>query len=344
MERIVKIPLLLIGIFLGLNSCGSSAEKEWQHISETSTKLLTGEMVLPSAENTNMFYDLAITPHYTGLLDFHSDTILKIYPNNQWDTLTGIALKGNGPNDLIFPFFSKQTCPQDEFILTDLNAWTVNHINPTIQNKKYLSVQKAPILSEMPPFQNATILPRYTIASDVDIQNPRLCFIHDTQTHQTTDIPYYPIVEGEYKPECLSFLYDNQQVAHEENQCICIAMKKMNLIHFYNFEGNRQKTIVIGKELHLPQPDSQFLDFPNAPVYTLDAAATSKYIYCLYGGEKSSASTLFLFDWEGNHSATFQLDKPLTKIAVCPDNTYILGLFITPEGGTDIIKYTSFEL
>lgn len=335
----MKKYFIAISIWLGLASCHILSEDEYTHISLKSTHHLTGEVVLSSIENTNVFYDITITPNYTAFLDFHSDTILKVYSNNNWYKLVGLAIKGNGPDDLIFPFFNRYKELEDELLLIDLNTWSINNINLHIQSKQYLSINRTTISGELPPFKDANILSNYIIASDIDIQNNRLFFICNVKENKTKSISYHPDLSKKYKDESLSFLYGNNLVANKKYECICAAMKKMNLVHFYNFDGIRKKTVLIGDKLSLPKSDSKFLDFPNAPSYIIDIYATSKYIYCLYQGDKATFSKILTFDWSGNHIATFQLDKLLTKIAVSIDNTYILALSLTFEGGTDVTKY-----
>lgn len=334
-----KIYFSITAIFLSFISCLTSQEEKYVYISHKSVQQLTGMIVLSSTDNTNTFYDLTITPHYIALLDFHNDTILKVFSLDNFSNPIGFSLKGNGPDDLIFPFFNQNQKEKDELTLVDLNTWSINNINLLHQKKELLTVHKTPLPTDISPLKEANILSNHIIANDVDIFNKRLFFIHNTNLNKTINIPYYPCVRGEYKEDNLPFLYSNTLVTNEDSKSICIAMKKINLIQFYDFKGIKQKSIIIGNQLLYPKYDSNFLDFPKAPNYITDIYSTSKHIYCLYQGTKTDTSTIFLFDWNGKHIKTFQTDKILTKIAVSTDNKYIIGLSLTSEGGTDIIRY-----
>ena len=101
------------------------------------------------------------------------------------------------------------------------------------------------------------------------------------------------------------------------------------------------KDIVIGKELKSPEYDPEFLDFPNAPKYFISLCGTPNYLYALYNGfpGTSGKSKIMVFTWQGAPVAIYQTDVKLERIAVAPSGRYVLGLNITEEGGSDVLKF-----
>ena len=90
-----------------------------------------------------------------------------------------------------------------------------------------------------------------------------------------------------------------------------------------------------------PEYDPEFLDFPNAPKYFISLCGTPNYLYALYNGfpATSGKSKIMVFTWQGAPVAIYQTDVKLERIAVAPSGRYVLGLNITEEGGSDVLKF-----
>ena len=86
-------------------SCGSEQEKLTVYIPDTCTDTLQYEIYLPEEEGLNIFYDLCVTDSFCAFLDTRNDTLLKIFTATIPPALVGLGMKGEGPDDFLFPFF-----------------------------------------------------------------------------------------------------------------------------------------------------------------------------------------------------------------------------------------------
>ena len=119
-------------------------------------------------------------------------------------------------------------------------------------------------------------------------------------------------------------------------------MNNLNSLLFYDLQGNLQKEVVIGKERAYPEPNPQFLDFPDANKYTISLTGNQERIYVLYNGYPTetlgASSKILLFDWDGNLLKSIQTDRDLCLISTTPDGDCLYALANNKEGGTDVVR------
>ena len=175
---------------------------------------------------------------------------------------------------------------------------------------------------------------------DVDMQHG-LFFIYDKHTAQVKTVDYHRDIKSGYPEGHLSYLYENCLMVNQDAKATCTGLLNLNSLCFYDLKGNLMKEIVIGKELKYPDYDPEFLDFPNAPKYFISLCGTPNYLYALYNGfpGTSGKSKIMVFTWQGAPVAIYHTDVKLEKIAVDPSGRYVLGLNITEEGGSDVLKF-----
>ena len=80
------------------------------YIPDTCTDTLQYEIYLPEEEGLNIFYDLCVTDSFCAFLDTRNDTLLKIFTATIPPALVGLGMKGEGPDDFLFPFFVVMLC------------------------------------------------------------------------------------------------------------------------------------------------------------------------------------------------------------------------------------------
>ena len=116
-------------------------------------------------------------------------------------------------------------------------------------------------------------------------------------------------------------------------------MINVNALYLFDLTGILKKELIVGDKITYPEPDPQYLDFPNAKKYFVSMTGTNDFLYCLYNADASVFSSVFKFDWEGNLLSVMQTDMKLEKISVNPTNKYIYGIKMSEEGGSDIFKF-----
>lgn len=281
-----------------------------------------------------------IGENYTACLDFYSDSILQIY-DNTFSILKMCFFKGNGPNDFLSPFFIQKinldSADLSLLSIVDLNLRNFKYINLTENDNTVINELMD---TEMPMMNSCNMFSKYIIGFDVDMGMNRLFFIYNKYSKQIINVPYYPHVKHKYKKDTLTFLYMGSLIANDQKNSICVALKKMNSIQFYDFSGKIYKSIILGTKLEIPEANEKYLDFPDSPNYFIDICGTSSFVYCLLNPiRQNDKSKIFIFDWEGNFKTSYSLKYKIRRMAISPDGTYLLGLHMSSDGGTDVIRF-----
>lgn len=323
-------------------SCTQKETEKTVYLSDDPTCLSKGELFLSENTGLNVFYDIYVSDSSFYCLDFHNDTILKVFSSTPTPSLVGYSMKGEGPNDLLFPFFARSVSPINNGIeLVELNTWSTKQISI---NKNHslsrIAINKKLPLPILPAIKDYNSTDSCIYGIDVDMQHG-LFFIYNKQNQQTSTIEYCHDLASVYPSKVVPYLLEDHLLVNEKEQSICVGMVNINCLYFFDLAGNLKKEIVIGKEIKYPDADPQLLDFPNVNKYVTSLTGTVDYLYCLYNGfpNSSGQSKIFQFNWEGELSSVIQTDMKLEKISVDPTDNYILGMNTTKEGGTDLFKF-----
>ena len=154
-------------------SCGSEQEKLTVYIPDTCTDTLQYEIYLPEEEGLNIFYDLCVTDSFCAFLDTRNDTLLKIFTATIPPALVGLGMKGEGPDDFLFPFFEKSIGREGkgELSFIELNSWnkkTVAIHSAASPAPVAVSVVEAQQLPEMPVVRDYNETDSCVYGIDVD--------------------------------------------------------------------------------------------------------------------------------------------------------------------------------
>ena len=340
----VKLLLICLAAIVMI-SCGSEQEKLTVYISDTCTDTLQHEIFLSEEEGLNIFYDLCVTDSFCAFLDARNDTLLKIFTATVPPAFVGLGMKGEGPDDFLFPFFEKSIGRggKGKLSFIELNSWNKKAVaihSAASPGPVAVSVVEAQQLPEMPVVRDYNETDSCVYGIDVDMQHG-LFFIYDKHTAQVKTVDYHRDIKSGYPEGHLSYLYESCLMVNQDTKAACTGLLNLNSLCFYDLKGNLMKEIVIGKELKYPDYDPEFLDFPNAPKYFISLCGTPNYLYALYNGfpGTSGKSKIMVFTWQGAPVAIYHTDVKLEKIAADPSGRYVLGLNITEEGGSDVLKF-----
>lgn len=116
-----------------LGGCYQATEHRTLFVSDLATDSISTELFLPESNGLNVFQSICTDDSFLYCLDYYNnDSILKIYPLTPYSTLSRFAAKGQGPNDLIFPAFSREVAQYGNTIkILDISAWCINEIQYT---------------------------------------------------------------------------------------------------------------------------------------------------------------------------------------------------------------------
>lgn len=342
----MKNGLILSISLLFLLSCNTASLYETVYITTDPTVSAHTELFLSENGELNVFYDICAKDSFLFCLDFYNDTILKVYAHGDSPKQCGYLLKGPGPEELIFPFFSASVhAENDKVALLDINAWKIKEASLQLANGKHkLKMVKDRSLPAIPPVKEYHETDSCLYGVDVDRLQGSF-FIWNKSREEVTVVN--PLLEKnelpfEYSEDQQRLLRENHLAVNETHGSICIGMVNLNLLCLYDLKGNPIKRVVIGEKLLAPEPDPRYLDFPKANKYIVSMTGTAESLFCLCNAEvnSSQSSQILHFDWDGNLKEVIRLDACLEKISVTPNGDYLYGVRMTAEGGSDVVRIT----
>lgn len=341
----MKRILLIYCIVLFISACNKNKGNNPVFISSTPTEQSHGILYLPESVGLNVFYDICASDSFVCCLDFHNDTILKVFSNVQPPLQIGYSMKGQGPDELLFPFFIQNLfqLKNEKIKLFDLNSWSIKELSSDANSCSKLKIDTAIPLPIIPAVKDFNETDSCIYGIDVDMQHG-LFFIYNKneQKIKTIDYPYKDKnLSNKYSPKLIPYLFENHLIVNESADMVCVGMVNINTLYFFDLIGNLKKEIVIGDEIMFPEADSKYLDFPSAKKHIVSMTGNKDFVYCLYNNfiGVTNYSKIFKFDWKGNLISIIQTDINLEKISVTPNNGYIYGIRMSEEGGSDIIRF-----
>lgn len=326
-------------LLLGIISCSDLQRNKFDVITQQA-KCLRSEMYLSDEKTLNVYYDLAVLDTCIMFTDYFSDSLLQVRSITDPSYCIRVLYKGNGPDEFVSPYFDKSIFGQEkkEQSFIDVNSRKIAKIK---FNRGLLSVKEENIMPEFPLCSSLNKTNKCIYGVDVELDNKGMFFIGDnTNNCLLKRVDYFPEIRDGHKESSLPFLYLCDICVNEKERTVATAMLNMNLIHFYDLEGNLRKTCMIGDKLLYPDSDSKYLDFPDADKFFVHLCGSDEYVFGLYNGtnKKNAASDIFIFDWSGEFVERYKLDRSLHRIVADNSGKYLFGISENAEGGTDILK------
>lgn len=329
----------IITFLVGVISCTQRSPIEITHIT-TESQPVPSEIYLSDEHTLNVFYDITVSDTCILFADFFSDSLIQIRSLSTPTYCIRALYKGNGPYEYKLPYFDKAVSEKQDkkasFI--DINIRKSATIRTT---NGQIAVEEDFLPAEFPACSSLNRTEAYTYGGDVEMDNKGLFFIWDNRNSLLKRrISYYPETNVDYKESSLPFLYQSDICVNPQKKTIAVAMLNMNLILFYDLEGNLKSISMAGEELQQPQPGNKFLDFSDETKCFTHISGSEEYVYALYNGtkERNGAYEIFVYDWSGKFINRYKLDRPLHRIAATLSGEYLFGISENDEGGTDVLR------
>lgn len=336
MKYILLFPLLFMAF-----SCHKGTKIKNYNISTKVDKQLAGEILL-SKDDHCYFYDLKITDNFYLFLDQKSDTILRVYKQDNLFTLHNSSCRSSGKDKLWKPLFTKeiQTNSNDKDItfLVDENQYykdiTLNNQNSDIKinTSKLLNLRNVSGRDF-----NITTKEVYAIPVNRDSKSPFFFFNPDSGFYW---VDPSPSVEKVMPKDVLSYI--NTICLNKSQNAVVSACRFTNFVSFYELNGTLKTTVKFGNTPIVPviSPNQIGIDIKNTTKCFTYICGTPQYVYCLYDGSSdfTTPSKIVVFQWNGKHIATWQTDRILQTIAVDKEDKFVLAI-ASNDNGQDIIKY-----
>lgn len=341
---------ILISILICYQSCKTRNVDEILSIKESN--LLEGKQI----ENVkNLCYNGIIANDNILLIsDWCSDSLLfSAYDAHSFKHLGNFCHKGNGPNEFLSPFFTRNIISSNsklEFSIYDLNRRKYAEYAIT---KKKLSSQnklKPHLFVDMPesifPCMNLTKTNKYYLAKNIQ-NSDELFYIFNRTTNSRKIVHYNPITKSKVdNKEWKNLISTNTLIANEQKSRIVCCLKYYNRILIYNYDGKLLKELQLGKST-APMPGKNFFNISeNSLIYSLDAYATDKYFYILWGGHSKKSyrtnqayySYVICFNWDGDLIDSFKLPRSIL-IAINKSNTTMYSISYGTKNNLGIKYY-----
>ena len=343
----MKTKLFIVCSFICLLMYACSPAKQTHEVcfvADNATDSVAWEQFLSESGTLNVFYNICVDDSFLYCLDFHNDSILKVYPLVSAPSVVGCAMRGQGPDDLIFPLFTREIVQDDKPVrMVDVNAWRMKELKtvPAVLGRVSLRGTALPIVPMMEDYAETDSC---IYGTDIDAKNGAF-FMYDKMECKVKNIGFSKevseLAQG-YFGESIPFLLSGHLLLHPEVG-LCRAMKNANSLFFYSLQGELLKEVVIGKERNWPKGDGkECLDFSDEEKYALSVTGTENFLCVLYHGYSLRASgqcsKILMFDWDGNLMKIVQTDRDVSQIAIAPNGKYIYGLAETEDGGTDVVR------
>lgn len=336
------ISLLLLG-------CTSSHQKaELEKIEETDIDTLT----LHSVPDMELWCSdgMAICDSCLLIIDRCQDKKLFIYRLKDFECLANIGSVGQGPGDMVFPFFlhGNKAATLKEQTLYDVNLSRLKtiDIDALLHGSTNVIKQNVSLLSELSGSTDMVQMGDcYFGTKDLD---QGLFFRYSSADSTMGWIPY---------PSSLLSIEDARQgnvnqsrmTAQVNEGLLAVAMRYYNQIFLYNAKGELLRGGTLGQKIEPIFENNQELS-ESSKIFFSHIYSTDNYIYLVtanqyYKDKRPSSrrsSDIIVLDWDLNHIKTFHANRRIQQLIL--DSIYhrLLVLCVNDEEAPELY-YTDFE-
>lgn len=345
--KLNTLPTLFLILFCFTLSCKDRKDATGRFIQIDENETIYSEGQLVFKEEMLQFLDMHVTDSLVFLTSQRNESPITVLSLKNFERVTELGDRGQGPESVNFPLFLKNLSRKGGVELLDLNSRNFLCVTYNPEMARYTMEKEMMPDSLWPSINLNKIADTLYFANGLEHFNHGLYFKWNKQASTKEWVPYYPGTKKKYD-EDITHLYRNSILANNEKGVVVSALTYFNRVVAFDFNGNVLKDVQIGQEAIEPvMEDFELLKFTDgAEMFFLNVTGTENHFYCLWNRseigldrEKRENSKIIVFDWDINHVATIQADKPLVAIDVDPHDRYFLGLFSDDEADTGIYKF-----
>lgn len=338
----IKLLVIILATLLFL-SCKERKEVYKDYCIGEETISLTKGKTIFTKDASCYFYDLRVSDSFYLFLDKQSDTVLWIYRKNEVPELVMSIKRNLSGKDLYKPVFTKEVYPKDEkkdtFFLVDNNLYLKRlALNETTRDMELFMLSLFNSNRVYSTDFNITKEEIYAVPVLRGRKNP-FYFFNPDSGYYWVDTP--TALSQNMPTDAVS--YTNSICVNENTNSVVSAFRFTNCLSFYQLDGTLRTTVQFGNDLIIPQllPNQKELDVEGSIKCFIHICGTPRYVYCLYAGTNdfSGKSKILVFQWNGRHIKTWEVDRGLRTITVDKNDKYILGIASDANGGQDILQY-----
>ena len=331
---------------LWMSACHSEkTNHKIEYLSEDATDSVSMELFLSEYVGLNIFHNICADDSFLYCSDVFNDSVLKVYPLTPNPTLTGYATKGQGPDDLIFPIFTKEISQTGVPVkMIDSNLWSLKEVAHVSSSPSRVTL-KTKVLPVIPMTEDFAETDSCIYATDIDSKGS-MFYIYNKNTKAISYVNYWEStdeLERKYPEYSIPSVVAGHILLNPLTGTLCKGMLNQNSLLFYDLQGKLLKEVIIGKEKKLPPTGEQeTATFDNENKYVFFLTGTAQRLYALYNGypigTEGKSSKIMELDWNGRLLRVIQTDKDLARIAIDANGNYLYATVGTEEGGTDVVR------
>lgn len=285
-------------------------------------------------------YHLAVRDSFLLTLNQNTEKICHIFNLNTKKKVGERIMMGQGPNDMIHPFFieAEHTLMFYAPMTSSIFYFSLDEF----VKKPFLRPLSKKKLTESYFFGELSLLGNNWVGVSGRPDAP--CYVFDLEGNKIQTLGEYPIGPEDYSELEKVDAYNGILATNGKNR-VAVCRMFTDLVDFYDDAGH------LLKRLHGPERFyTRFIEFNDGMVmgsqpdgkYYRDAYyspfGTETHLFVLFNGKFVNkpghnllAEDILVFDWEGNPVRRYSLDKGVSRICVDTKNRKIYGISNKPE-------------
>lgn len=340
----MKISRLLVGLMLSacMCACSQRASNKSGDVEVVPKKLTKADALVAFYEDYPAFLDVRGNRLCVTLVK--SDTCLALFDKDSGKPVKRMGVKGGGPQDMQSPEVAKngRLVDDERFVFYDLNQ------------QKMFFLDKEGTLEDFSPltarYGSLNVTSDYVVGHSTGF-DPSLFLMKDRKTGEVKTMDLYPKLpesQEERFKDMLRYMYSSHVLCNEVQNRIVLAMYFFDMIQIYNFQGELQKTIALGKEKDF---DAMFSAVTNNKDYWGYSSAYATKDFCYLRRTLNDGAThdgkqsqIVKMDWEGRVSDIYDLDVKLSGGFCVDEDGKLYGITQDVVDGEEVFLLLAFSL
>jgi hypothetical protein len=239
--------------------------------------------------------DIFIMNNQIWIVQTKKDTIFDVFNLHDYSYLCSVGIKGQGPDDFIFPPSQKIQVENNNFTIYDRNV---------------LKTVEMPSPNLLRVIKKEKIFDAYPVNGFAKLNDSLFCMFADFATDEDEDLKFefvmkntrsgeemkfskYPdLTTQKYKGDDKFMIYIKSPTANSSKGKLATFYNFFKFFRIYSIDGTLEKDIHVNIE---PYGNDNIDDWTKRNVYYGRPVATERYIYAT-----CSPNEIQVFDWDGN--------------------------------------------
>jgi hypothetical protein len=305
----MKLRWLLIGLPVFLFACNLNVSEtnmvitEFPEKKEIKTSVIQTEPVILAPD------EMFIMNDRIWIFQNKKDTLFDVFDLPDCNYLFSTGMKGQGPNEFIFPTGKTIQADKEGFTILDMNVMKT----VTLQTDNSLHTVKS-----------GKIFDQFPVNGFIKLNDSLFCAFADCATGTAGSYEYqlknlskegeikfseYPDLTGKkFEGDERCQIYYKYLVANPSERRFAAFYSFFKFFRIYSYEGKLEREIQVKT---LPFQSGDVENWEERKLYYGRPFATERYIYAL-----CSANEMQVWDWNGNPIIQYDLDKDFFAFAV----------------------------